>query len=320
MLPDSQMCIFSNVHIKLKNRINHRVIKEYNYKNRITKYALSGIASMIKGEFNDISSYINIDEYVPKYLALGTNIAGEDSNVTVTGNVTANDTMLLNEITANGSLLRVRLEDVKRNDSSLQNDYIRISYRTLVTSGLVKSDERIQELGLFTNNTDKYNGLWARVTTSEPITIPDNSALDITWDIVLASSGVGIYPTSVDIVPSSAPGSSGEITINQGSVEVLTANLKSSVIDSSVAQTAGSPVYKDVTYKYCEWTESLEDSTVELDKLGTITKFMTSCSIKNESQYAEDKVLYITVKVITGLTDTIKIIFKGTGQARQTNQ
>lgn len=237
MLPDTQMYTFSNVHLKIYNQKNKRLLKEIHKKNTITKFALNGIASMIKGEFND-TNYNAINNYVPKYLALGTNNPlDSDPSIpkTITESVSVNDTCLLSEIRKSNRLIRVRLEDVKREENT--GDYIQIRFRTMVTSGTISYNAVVQELGLFVNNTSLTSGLFARIST-EPLTIPENSILDVTWDVVLASS-VGIMPTTIDIL-----NANGEIVSNNqqspltidsygsyGNIYPLSINLESSVID-----------------------------------------------------------------------------------------
>lgn len=237
MFSDSQLYTFSNVHIKLYNQKNKRLLKEYHKKNTVTKLALNGIASMIKGEFND-TNYNLINSYVPKYLALGTNNAA-DSDESVPANisesVSVTDTCLLSEITKNGRLIRVRLEDVKRESDT--NDYIKIRFRTLITSGTIPYSSMVQELGLFVDNSNLTNGLFARIAT-EPITIPENSVLDVTWDVVLASS-VGVLPTIINILNAEGDNITDNVDEPQeiesygiyGNVYPLSVNLESSIID-----------------------------------------------------------------------------------------
>ena len=243
MFQDSQIYAFSNVHLKIKDVRSRRTLREVHKKNTITKYALNGIASMIKGEFND-TNYNLINSYVPKYLAMGTNTAANSHSLvpsTIGESVSIDDTCLLSEIintTASGGykLKRVRLEDVVR--ESTTGDYIKIRFKTMVTSGTISTSTTIQELGLFIDNENLVGGLWARIST-EPITIPENSVLDVTWDVVLSSS-TGIYPTSIDILDAegniiSDTGVEYEISSNgsYGSVYPITTNLQSSVISGT---------------------------------------------------------------------------------------
>ena len=250
MFSDSQLYTFSNVHLKLYNKRNKRTLKEVHKKNTITKFALNGIASMLKGEFND-TNYNAINNYVPKYLALGTNNPDDSQfNVNVNTSVSVNDTCLCSEYTKNGRLVRIRLEDVKREKDS--GDYVRIRFRTLVTSGTIPYNTIIQELGLFVDNVNLTSGLFARIAT-EPILIPENSVLDVTWDVVIASS-TGILPTSVEIIDSEGniisdnATSPKEVSSNStyGSLYPMSVNLKSSIIDGT--NIVSSLFHVDTTY------------------------------------------------------------------------
>ena len=198
-------------------------------KNTITKYTLNGIASMLKGEFND-TNYIQINRYVPKYLALGTNMPTSDTTITVKNYVTVNDDSLYGEILKNGKPNRVRLEQAKRVDNISTNEFVKIRFKTLVMAGMVSYNTIIQELGLFVDNTDVKGGLFARIAT-EPITIPENSVLDVQWDIVLTSS-TGVYPTSIYLLDDNNNVITEDSGVQLGYQPIpITANLQSSVID-----------------------------------------------------------------------------------------
>ena len=228
-MDNTQLYAFSNVHLKLYNKKNHRLIKEVHKKNTITKYTLNGIASMLKGEFND-TNYIQINKFVPKYVALGTNTTSGNENITVNTYVTVNDDSLYGEILKNGKPNRVRLEQASRIDNVSTNEFVKIRFKTLVMAGVVDYNANIQELGLFVDNTNIKGGLFARITT-EPITIPENSVLDVQWDVVLTSS-TGVYPTSVYILDDNNNLiSDTTYDIPFQSIKPITADLKSSVID-----------------------------------------------------------------------------------------
>lgn len=226
---NTQLFAFSNVHLKLYNKKNKRLIKEIHKKNTITKYTLNGIASMLKGEFND-TNYIQINRYVPKYLALGTNMPTDNTGITTKNIVTVNDDSLYGEILKNGKPNRIRLEQARRVDNVTTNEFVKIRFRTMVMAGVVSYNTVIQELGLFVDNTDIKGGLFARIAT-EPITIPENSVLDVQWDIVLTSS-TGVYPTSVYLLDDNNKIiSNGSVNLNYNQVLPITANLESSVVD-----------------------------------------------------------------------------------------
>ena len=251
-MDNTQLYAFSNVHLKLYNKKNKRLIKEIHKKNTITKYTLNGIASMLKGEFND-TNYIQINKFVPKYVALGTNTTSDNENITVNTYVTVNDDSLYGEILKNGKPNRIRLEQASRIDNVSTNEFVKIRFKTLVMSGVVDYNANIQELGLFVDNTNIKGGLFARITT-EPITIPENSVLDVQWDIVLTSS-TGVYPTSVYILDDTTHIISNDIltsgyNIPYQSIKPITADLRSSVIDLNNTK------IDEAHYIFSEWNEN----------------------------------------------------------------
>jgi len=281
MFPDTQMYAFSNVHIKVKNMRNHRIIKEIHKKNAITKYALNGIASMIKGEFND-TNYNLINNYVPKYLALGTNLPSEsDPNITTGVNVTVFDNSLCSEIRKNGRFLRIKLEEARRIDNLSTNEYVKIRFKTMVMAGTIGYSTAVQELGLFVDNKELQGGLWARIST-DPITIPENSVLDVIWDVVLASS-VGVYPSRIALTdPSGRIISKDEngIEINYNTQYPIAVSLASSIIDGTTMITSHFDISErevddgtEVKYRYISANNfSIMIRTVQIYKDGAVYK------------------------------------------------
>ena len=100
----SQAPLYQNVHIRVYNSKTGKISAERDVKNRITKLMLWGIARFLSGEFND-STPDKIYEYIPRFLAFGSNIPGSDADKTeVTRMVTVNDSRLLNEYTMSSSV------------------------------------------------------------------------------------------------------------------------------------------------------------------------------------------------------------------------
>lgn len=266
---DTQIYSFSNVNLKLYDN-KKRLLKQVKQKNTVTKYALNGIASLIKGEFND-TNYVKVNSYVPKYLALGTNEPSmRHEGVNVSENVTVRDTSLLSEVLNNNKVLRIGIEESKRVDNRSTNEYIKIRYRATVVAGFVGYKTQIRELGLFVDNTDIIGGLWARIAI-EPITIPENSLLDVTWDIILASS-IGVYATSIDLVDSNGSSITQRVNITNSNNFPISAKLKSSVKSDRTTQISAvfnsteiengyisynnfNPYYTKATYTYDSETQ-----------------------------------------------------------------
>ena len=198
----SQAPFTQNVTIT-KRTVKGKELEKQVSKNRITKLMLFGIARFLKGEFND-STPDKIYEYIPRYLALGTNKPGIDSataGVTVLSNVT--DTRLLNEITVSNSTGRTepvkRISIAERNmckiNSKFSDPFIKVSIKCYVSEPTYDG-MTIAECGLFSKERD--NNCLARVCFN-PITKNPGEVLDIQWDITLLSYGETKYPDSISI-------------------------------------------------------------------------------------------------------------------------
>ena len=91
MFLGSQTPLYQNVCIRKRNK-NGKILEERYAKNRVTRLMLYGIGKFLLGQFND-SSPDKIYEFIPRYLALGTNTPGADyqtANVSTISSV--NDT------------------------------------------------------------------------------------------------------------------------------------------------------------------------------------------------------------------------------------
>lgn len=199
----SQLPIYQNVRIRTINQITGETTNERVVKNRVTRLMLWGIARFLSGEFND-STPDKIYEYIPRYLALGSNKPSTDNPTSSVGtSVTVNDTRLLNEYTVISS--SGKSEPVKRvsiqgrqhakTNTSFSDSFIKLSFSTYISS---KSFDKLEiaEAGLFSKEYD--NNCLARVVFS-PITKQEHEVIDIQWDITLLSYGMTKYPRSVSI-------------------------------------------------------------------------------------------------------------------------
>ena len=201
MLMGSQCPMYCNVRIRTRNEKTGRITSERYAKNRVTKLALLGIVRFLNGEFNDTTPD-RIYEYIPRYLALGTNEPSIFSTG-VTKNVTVNDSHLLSEITessVNGSKESVkRVWIAQRNHNKItsrfSDPFIKLSIGCYISSNNYDG-QKISEAGLFTKETG--NNCWARVTF-DPIIKHNGEVLDITWEITVLSYGTTVYPDSIKL-------------------------------------------------------------------------------------------------------------------------
>ena len=203
MFLGSQLPIYQNVRIRTINQITGETTNERVVKNRVTRLMLWGIARFLAGEFNG-STPDKIYEYIPRYLALGSNKPSTDNPTSsVTTNVTVNDTRLLNEYTIISS--SGKSEPVKRvsiqgrqhtkTSTSFSDAFIKLSFSAYISSKQFDQLE-IAEAGLFSKEYD--NNCLARVVFA-PITKQEHEVIDIQWDITLLSYGMTKYPRSVSI-------------------------------------------------------------------------------------------------------------------------
>ena len=85
MFLGSQAPLYQNVCITRRSKTG-KILEQRTAKNRVTRLMLYGIGKFLLGQFNN-SSPDKIYEYIPRYLALGTNVPGPDSldaGVTIT--------------------------------------------------------------------------------------------------------------------------------------------------------------------------------------------------------------------------------------------
>lgn len=202
MFVGSQAPIYQNVCITRRSK-NGKILEQRFAKNRVTRLMLYGIGKFLLGHFNN-STPDKIYEYIPRYLALGTNTPGPDASIAGVGRTSSvNDTRLLNEITqssTNGISESVkRIWIAERNmcklNTKFSDPFIKVSIKTYVSSNHYDGMD-IGEAGLFSK--EKNNNCLARVCFPTIRKNP-NEVLDIQWDITLLSYGETKYPESISI-------------------------------------------------------------------------------------------------------------------------
>jgi len=202
MFLGSQTPLYQNVTIKRRSKTG-KILEERHAKNRVTRLMLYGIGKFLLGHFNN-SSPDKIYEHIPRYLALGTNVAPlDETNVGVGINSTVNDTRLLNEIkyaTVKGGTETVnRIWIAERNmcklNTKFSDPFIKLTIKTYVSS-YQYDGVTIGEAGLFSK--EQNNNCLARVCFA-PITKNPGEVLDIQWDITLLSYGETKYAEKLEI-------------------------------------------------------------------------------------------------------------------------
>ena len=198
----SQLPLYQNVHITVRNKKTGKIRIERSCKNRVTRLMLWGIARFLAGEFND-STPDKIYEYIPRYCALGSNRPSNLETTKVTTSVTVDDSRLLNEykvLTSNRSsepVKRINIQGRQHNKTTTRftDSFVKLSFSVYVSSSRFDGLE-IGEAGLFSKEYD--DNCLARVVFS-PFQKRENEVIDIQWDITLLSYGTTKYPENVNI-------------------------------------------------------------------------------------------------------------------------
>lgn len=146
--------------------------------NRVCKLGLLGIIKFINGEYNPENTPLVTWDWIPRYLGVGTNIAGAGSTAGITSEVSFNDTRLLNEISP-----RILLPQRNTIQNRPTDPYIKLIIRHYLPNELYVG-ELIGEAGLFSKETG--NNLWARIAFP-PILKDEYNILELNWEISVIS-------------------------------------------------------------------------------------------------------------------------------------
>lgn len=167
------------VNVKLTKRDKHTgaVLETREGHNRCLRMELMGITKFLNGEFND-TSYTLAQEWIPRYLGLGTNIASVDSDSHIKQEVQINDTRLLDEISP-----RLKLPDRNTIVNRTAQSYVQLVITTYLPEELYNG-QTIREAGLFSKATG--NNCLFRIVFDE-ITKERDSVVEVTWTISIIS-------------------------------------------------------------------------------------------------------------------------------------
>lgn len=146
--------------------------------NRCLKLQLMGIAKFLNGEYNKSNPQATYYDWIPRYLALGTNIAAYDSGTGVTSIVDINDAKLLNEISP-----RLALPERNIIINKSTQAYVQLVINTYVPEELFNG-QTIREAGLFSKATG--NNCLFRITFDD-ITKTEDIVLEVNWTITIIS-------------------------------------------------------------------------------------------------------------------------------------
>ena len=146
--------------------------------NRCLKLQLMGIAKFLDGQFNKSNPEKTYYDWIPRYLAFGTNMAAYDSETGVTSVVDINDTKLLNEISP-----RIALPERNVIINRSTQSYVQLVINTYVPETMYNGIT-IREAGLFSRLTG--NNCLFRITFDD-ITKTEDIVLEVNWIISIIS-------------------------------------------------------------------------------------------------------------------------------------
>ena len=176
-MTDAGYTVGVNVKINKMDKHTGRIIETREGHNRCLRMQLLGITKFLNGEFND-TGYIVEQDWIPRYLGLGTNIASVDSQSNIKTEVQVNDTRLLDEISP-----RLKLPDRNVIINRTSQNYVQLVITTYLPEEYY-NNQTIREAGLFSRATG--NNCLFRITFDD-IKKTVDSVVEVIWTISVIS-------------------------------------------------------------------------------------------------------------------------------------
>ena len=176
-MTDAGYTVGVNVRLTKRDKHTGAVLETREGHNRCLRMELMGITKFLNGEFND-TSYTAAQDWIPRYLGLGTNIASVDSDSHIKQEVHINDTRLLDEISP-----RLKLPDRNTIVNRTAQSYVQLVITTYLPEELYNG-QTIREAGLFSKASG--NNCLFRIVFDE-ITKERDSVVEVTWTISIIS-------------------------------------------------------------------------------------------------------------------------------------
>lgn len=183
-----------NVSILHKSSLTGQILHSYTIKNRVTKpIALYGVVRFFLGDFTENRrSLLNIDagDYIPKYLALGSNAPETNGMPGTSTAVKVTDQSLYHELDDSSvtgeptERHRIKLNRANYVEDVEEEPYLKIQYEAYVPEDRYVN-ETIGEMALMTKPTG-WNA-FARVTGFEPFVKVPHSVINVIWEISVIS-------------------------------------------------------------------------------------------------------------------------------------
>lgn len=178
----------SNVQI-LRKRTDGTIINSHIVKNRVLKeYGLYSYIRFILGSFNNESLW-DWNQYVPKYLAVGSNMAPLTGAPGTSTAVKISDIGLFHElddskVTGEKGTPRIKLNRANYIEDDEESGYLEVQYEAYVPEDRFVG-ETIGEFGLMT--MAKGQCAFARIAGFEPFVKEPNTVIQIIWTITVIS-------------------------------------------------------------------------------------------------------------------------------------
>ena len=174
---DAAFDVGVNVRVRKLDKRTGRELERREGHNRCLKMQLMGITKFLNGEYNNSQPQLEYYDWIPRYLAVGTNL-GSSSSSGVTTEVSINDTKLFHEISP-----RMKLPERNKIINRSTQNYIQLVIVTYLPEELY-NDEFIREAGLFSKETG--NNCLFRIVFDEIHKTLD-SVIEINWTITVIS-------------------------------------------------------------------------------------------------------------------------------------
>lgn len=176
-MTDAGYVVGANVCLTKRDKKTGKVLQQVSGHNRCLRMQLMGITKFLNGEFNG-TSYTQAQDWIPRYLGLGTNMASVDSDSHIKQEVQINDTRLLDEISP-----RLKLPDRNTVVNRTAQSYVQLVITTYLPEELYNG-QTIREAGLFSKATG--NNCLFRIVFDE-ISKERDSVVEVTWTISIIS-------------------------------------------------------------------------------------------------------------------------------------
>ena len=177
-MEDAGFTVGINVKLTKRNKDTGRVLETRQGHNTCLKMQLMGLVKWLNGEFNESQNFLQCNEWIPRYLGVGTNVATYEGSGGVTSEVNVNDTRLLNELPP-----RMKLPERNTIVNRSTQRYVQLVISSYLPSEYY-NNEVIAEAGLFSKESG--NNCLFRIVF-DGINKTEDSVIEVDWTISVIS-------------------------------------------------------------------------------------------------------------------------------------